>query len=160
MPTEKTKYTLENAIDDAFKLRRCIVQISEKSPSHARSVIDQFLRFIAPSMAKTGGADFPVTCRRHPRDAARCGSTVNGKYPTLYFHVGNAVLGFYHALATGESEFLHRRLKLLETIAVLGFDEFFVVGDESIGYTLMERSEALRGISNKEQAQAVAPPTA
>lgn len=139
-------------MDDAFKLRRCIVQISERSPSHARSVIDQFLRFITPSMAKTGGADFPVTCRTHRLNSERTGGTNGqGKYPTLYFHIGNAVLGFYRALATGEAEILHLRMNLLDGIAIFGLDQFYVDGDEGTGYTL---AKVEHGVSRTEQTEA------
>ena len=155
---EKPKYGLENAMEDAFKLRRVIVQISEKSPSHARSVIDQFLRFIAPSMARTAGADFPVTCRRNSRDAERTtGTNGQGKYPLLSYISTSGMqtlLGFYAALATGDPEALHQRLNLLEGIAILGLDNFVVVGDEVSGYTLMEKTEALNGVSGDEPAKA------
>ena len=135
------KYSLADAVDDAFRLRRALVQISEKSPSHVRSVVDQFMRHIAPSMARYGGADFPFTCRHHPLNAERYGGGVGGKLPTMYFHIGNTIMGFYSALITGDPTALHARLILLESIARDGIESFDVEGDEGIGYGLSKSAK-------------------
>lgn len=134
-------------IDAAFRMRRAICLISEKRPSQERAVIDQFLMHIAPSMAPAYGGNFPRTCRRHPLDQDRMKEGL-GKAPTLYFHIGNAILGFYDYLnlltkaATKPHdleralETIERRVFILESVARYGLDYFYVDGSDSTGYAL------------------------
>lgn len=122
-------------IDAAFRIRRAICAISEKQPTYARCVIDQFLRHIAPSMT---GSDLPVTCRRFAPGSERA-MHGGGKYPTLYFHIGSAVMGFYETTTGRECPTLEDRIALLENVAKYGLDQFTVDGDDMTGYTLVMR---------------------
>lgn len=160
------KFTLAQAFDAAFRLRRAVVQISERQPSHARSVIDQFLKFIAPSMASNGGADFPITCRRTPLDPERSSMDTPGKFPLLYFHIGNAVLGFYDCLAGKPTAVFESRLALLQSIAAYELEDFVPYGDNGAGYRLINKVElrklleAERALSDAKQAETGEPATA
>jgi len=125
-------------IDVAFRIRRAICAISEKQPTYARCVIDQFLRHIAPSMATYRGADFPVTCRRFAGNPERAAHGVT-RYTALYFHVGSAILGLYEVIDGRECPTLEDRITLLENVAKYGLDQFTVDGDDMTGYTLVMR---------------------
>lgn len=125
-------------IDAAFRIRRAICAISERQPTYARCVVDQFLRHIAPSMATYRGVDFPATCRRFPGNSERSALSGN-KYTALYFHIGNAILGLYEIVEGRECPTLEDRITLLETIARFGLEQFPVDGDDMTGYTLFRR---------------------
>lgn len=143
---------IKNQVDAAFRIRRAVCIISEKRPSIERSTIDQFLRFISPSMVSANGVGFPRTCRRHPLNDERTREG-GSRALVLYFHIGNAILGFYEYLkieanvARVEPEVLdaqlsealdklNARIDLLEGIARLGLDASNVIGDAMSGYTL------------------------
>lgn len=138
---------VQTKLDAAFRIRRAICIISEKRPSQERAVIDQFLQHIAPSMAHAYGCNFPRTCRRHALNAERMREGL-GKAPTLYFHIGNAILAFYDylnlltkastppakleaALAT-----IERRVFIVECVAKYGLDSFYCDGSDSSGFAL------------------------
>lgn len=139
--------TIEEQMDAAFRIRRAVCAISEKSPSHARSVIDQFLKFIAPSMARDGATEFPVTCRRCAPLAENAAYGA-GRWPTLYFHIGNAILGLYDGVRGIHHPGIESRIALLESIAKLGMDSFRVRGDDREGYYLKEASSELPNIES------------
>lgn len=150
--------TTEQQLDVAFRIRRAVCNISEKSPSFARSVIDQFLKFIAPSMARGNGVDFPFTCRRHWANAEHAAHGTNGKWPTLYFHIGNAILGFYDGVRGIECPNLIERLNLLDAIARFDLEAFVAVGTDAEGYRLINRgciltTEDLHAVPTTEQGQ-------
>lgn len=128
--------TIKEQLEVSFRIRRAVCAISEKSPSYARSVIDQFLKFIAPSMASGNGVDFPFTCRRHTANPENAAHGTNGKWPTLYFHIGNAILGFYDGVKGIQCPGLEARITLLERIGRQGMDAFRVDGDDMNGYQL------------------------
>lgn len=145
----------QNPFDNAFKLRRAIVAISERQGSQLRSTLDQFIRHVSPGMVGSH-ADFPVTIRRHPVDRERCTQWLS-RDEMLCFHVGNAVLGYYDTLRLSNSPILvssasafSTRLALLESIAVLGLSEFVVVGSDMAGYTLREKDEVRAELKAKE----------
>jgi hypothetical protein len=144
-------------LDYAFKLRRAIVAISERQPSHAKCIIDQFLRLISPQFARGYGVDFPHTCRRacHSDEKSR----ESGKHPLLYFHVGNAVLAYYDMILDRkdkpfEPAVLDARIKLLEEIAIRGFDNFVPWGGPD-GYSLID-TDAARTLREEENARELA----
>ena len=150
MSYEKPTPPKETKIDPAFALRRAIVALSDTLPSHATCVVDQFIRFVTPAMTRDRGVGFPHTCRQHRLDPERCTGT--GKYPLLYFHVGNAVLAYYDTLA-GEAPVFNTRLALLEEIAVLGMESFTIHGNERIGFTLMSVTEAASRRADEKRAE-------
>jgi len=124
-------------MDFAFRIRRAICVISEKQPTYARCVIDQYLQHIAPSMALARGADFPVSYRPHVNVERAASHT--GKYPALYFHIGSAIKGFYEVAYGRECPALEARVALLESIAQYGMDIHTVEGDDMTGYALTSR---------------------
>ena len=136
-------------LDTAFKLKRAIVAISDRLPSHGKCIVDQFLRFVSPTFVRGYGVEFPHTCRQHPRNAERCRDG-SGKYPLLYFHVGNAILAYYDMLQDKESLVLNR-ITLLEEIAVRGLDAFAIIGNDVDGYLLgtIEEARKVREAENQ-----------
>lgn len=150
--------TTKEQLDYAFKLRRAIVAISERQPSHAKCIVDQFLRLISPGFARGYGVDFPHTCRRAYNSDEK--SRDSGKYPLLYFHVGNAVLSYYDMILDRkdkpfEPAVLDARIKLLEDIAIRGFDNFVPWGDTMGGWHLIDTDEA-RKLREEENARELA----
>lgn len=139
----------EVKLDLAFRLRRALCAISEKRPSIERARLDGFLRFIStsPSILRAKGVDFPVTCRRHPNSPER--TTESSKATILYFHVGNAILGFYDYIAATKNPDLSpsqveefeviatARVQQLEYIARAGLDQCEINGDDLTGRKLV-----------------------
>jgi len=155
MSTEPVKWDLKAAFDAAFRLRRTVVQISERQPSHARSVIDQYLKFIAPSLAGNYGSDFPITCRRAATNNERCRVEMPGKYPLLYFHISNAILGYYDGVTGKSPDAFESRLKLLTSIARLGIDEYVVDGDTLRGFVLITKDDMKAQMKAEDEIRAV-----
>lgn len=142
----------ENPYDAPFRLRRVIVLISERQGSQLRSTLDQFIRHVSPGMIHSH-ADFPVTVRRHPANVERCQSWLS-RDQMLFFHVGNAVLGYYDTLRKGgDAGLFENQVKLLEQIAGLGLDEFVVVGTDSIGYTLRDKIAEREALLARQKAE-------
>jgi hypothetical protein len=142
----------QNPFDNAFQLRRAIVAISERQGSQLRSTLDQFIRHVAPGMVNSH-SDFPITVRRHNLDRERADRWLT-RDEMLCFHVGNAVLAYYDTCRFPPcthvmTAVFDARLALLESIAVLGLDEFVVVGTDSVGYTLKEKGEVRAELANK-----------
>lgn len=145
----------ENPFDNAFKLRRALVAISERQGSQLRSTLDQFLRHVSPGMVNSH-ADFPVTVRRHPVDKSRCVSWLS-RDQMLCFQVGSAVLRYYDTVTMPKSAAANQdfmvTLSLLEEIGTLGLDEFIVVGTDSIGYTLRNKADERRDLIVKQKTE-------
>lgn len=141
----------DNPFDNAFKLRRAIVAISERQGSQLRSTLDQFIRHVSPGMLNSH-ADFPVTVRQHPVDRERAGSWMS-RDQMLCFHIGNAVLGYYDTMRKGAPDTFGERLALLEQIAALGLDEFVVVGTDSVGYTLRDKVTVREELAQKDKRE-------
>lgn len=137
----------EGTIDLAFRLRRALCSISEKRPSYERAILDQFLRYISPSQARSYGSDFPHTTRRHPRNPERC--VERGVSTLLYFHTGNAILGFYDYIAAEAAKpyvvakegsayiVALERINRLEAVAKLGVGAFYPEGNDMEGHELL-----------------------
>lgn len=143
--------TTKEHLDTAFKLKRAIVAISDRLPSHAKCVVDQFLRHVSPSFVRAYGVDFPHTCRQHNRNPERCRDG-SGKYPLLYFHVGNAILAYYDSVQ-GKQSLVANRIILLEEIAIRGLDAFAVIGNDVDGYLLgtVDEARKIREAENQRE---------
>jgi hypothetical protein len=157
MSIEPVKWDLKAAFDAAFRLRRIVVSISERQPSHARSVIDQYLKFIAPSLAGSYGSDFPITCRRAATnpERSRVDTGGPGKWPLLYFHISNTILGYYDGLLGKPPEVFESRLKLLNGIAKFGLDDYVIDGDTLRGFVLITKDEMKAQMAAEDAARAL-----
>jgi hypothetical protein len=149
--TEDTKTNL----DDAFKLRRAICAVADGLQSQYKCMVDQFLRFVSPSMVREYGSNFPYTCRTHNLNAERCSHS--GLYPLLYFHIGNAIKAYYdgfHGQTYIQADSFPDRLRLLEEVAIQGLYAFTFDGSDSLGYSLLTLSLAKEILRAKNQLEA------
>lgn len=133
--------SVEKHLDIAFRLKRAICAVSDTLPTHSKCIVDQFLRHVSPTFARSYGSEFPHTCRVHPKDAERCRDG-SGNYPLLYFHVGNAVLAYYDTILGRVQPKMDDRIQLLEDIAVRGFHNFVRHGSDVDGFRLIDTDEA------------------
>lgn len=143
------------------RLRTAMATVDENSKdTRLRAMLSGYYRFIARSMARSGGVEFPVSLRRHPVHPGR-GSTGDTKPNVFFFHIGDAIYSMYEAsseelvFAAGASTMgpktrekaaaavekrydeLERRVRLIELIAKYGFSEFIIDGSDSLGYVLL-----------------------
>jgi hypothetical protein len=117
-------------------LTRSIVGISSKvRDSGLRSLIDRYLRLVAPTFAKSADSNFPRSVNQHPRDPNK--SQVGGLGNLLVFHIGNAILAYYAAVRGENAEHLYARLEHLKEIADVGPMSFVSYGDDANGYMLL-----------------------
>lgn len=125
----------------AVLIRDAIVRISEVAPSSARSMIEQYLRLIAPSLAHGGTTSLPFTVltkigneeRYSPREEQPM------KYTVLCFHIGSAILAYYQSVRERTVlPILERRTDFLGRVAKLGMERMTVGGSNQTGYYLSE----------------------
>lgn len=89
---------------------------------------------------------FPTGLRRFNKSFDRTQS--EGKSYILFFHIGNAVVGYYDAVNQKLRSFqddaiaiLEPRIALIEDIGKRGYSQFVVDGNERTGYKLVHRDE-------------------
>jgi hypothetical protein len=118
------------------RLRAAVVTISGKSPTTARTVLDRYYRYMAPTAA--AGADahsFPTPVRRHAHNPEA--GTIGGKFNLVCFYVGNALLAYYDSVrAKAVTPEFARRVLMVEMIAKHELINFKIVGTPQDGLTL------------------------
>jgi hypothetical protein len=106
-------------------------------------MLDAYFRHISPTLRERADTYFPRTVRRHPRNPERT-REYGSKFLALYFHVGNAILGYYDAVMAVRmnqkiGEELESRIALLEAVAAEGMDKFCLEGTDAGGFFLARK---------------------
>lgn len=116
-------------------LRLLIQEIRQQVPSAMQHTIDEYHRLIAPALADSGESRFPRSLKLHAAFAHRSQQT--GFEHLVFFHIGDAILSFYHAIKTGEIEALDAALGFFSKAAKKGIFTARVEGDLQTGFHLI-----------------------
>jgi len=155
-PKSTTEPTVESV---ANKLRAAIYKISLQPNTEMAALLQRYMGFLAPTMAKYGIDRFPRTYRPHIRTVTEGGkpkyvynqdrTTESHKPAVLVFHVASAIAEYFSiancntspvdrlALSVFGISAFKRRVELIEDIAKRTLNGYQVHGNSGIGYCLM-----------------------
>jgi hypothetical protein len=133
-------------------VRQHVVQISQQCNTPMRAVVDRYLPSISRQHASEGSAALPRTVEQHPVNPERCRRSRLGDL--LCFHIGNTLLAYYAAVASGDTSvdpLLEYRLQFLQKLNECGIRQFVAYGSDSQGWTLMHIDDARKQVREDEQ---------
>lgn len=139
--TEPRKATAHELAD---RLRAAIFKLSNHPKSDMAALLQRYMGFLSPFMAKYGTERFPRTYRPHPIYPDRC--TESSKAALLIFHVADAIGAYFAAVRSkggaDQMALLEPRVALIEDIGKRNINGYQVHGFPSIGYCLMTPAQA------------------
>jgi hypothetical protein len=138
-PTTKAEPRKATTQELADRLRAAIFKLSNHPKSDMAALLQRYMGFLAPSMAKYGTERFPRTYRPHAVNYDR--STESSKSALLIFHVADAIGAYFAAVRSkggaDQMALLEPRVALIEDIAKRNINGYQAHGSPMLGFCLM-----------------------
>ena len=125
----------------ARQIRKYIIKLSSRiTKTGLRCLIDRYIPLVNENRKNGGEAAFPLTLLCHPSNVTR--AQVGGYNNLLCHYIGMALQSYYTVCRGETCEHMDDRLADLRDIALLGPQEFVVVGSDRDGWMLVARDVA------------------